>query len=48
MRVLTTKVLSEADRNNRKLDIIGGFEFIDSEYRILVIEGLAGDGNGMD
>ena len=40
--------MSEEERNNKKLDIIGGFEFIDSEYWILVIEGLAGEGNGMD
>lgn len=48
VRVLNTKVLSQEERNNKNLDIIGGFEFIDSEYWILVIEGLAGEGNGMD
>ena len=48
VRVLNTKVLSEQERGNRKLDILGGFEFIDSEFRILVLEGLGGQGNGMD
>lgn len=46
--VLNTKVLSDAERANWKLDILGGFEFIDSEFRILVLEGLGGSGKGMD
>ena len=48
VRLLSTKELSEQERENRELDIIGGFEFIDSEFRILVIEGLGGKGHSMD
>lgn len=46
--VLNTKVLSDTEWLDWKLDIIGGFEFIDSEYWILVIEGLGAPGKGMD
>ena len=42
VRVLNTKVLSEQEWGNWKLDILGGFEFIDSEFWILVLEGLGG------
>jgi hypothetical protein len=48
VRVLNTKQLSDEERSNRKLDIIGGFEFIDSEFRIVVLEGLGGKDHGMN
>ena len=46
-RLLSTKELSPEERANRKLDVISGYEFIDSEYRILVLEGIGGKGHGM-
>jgi len=30
-----------------KLDVLGGFTLIDNEYRLVVLEGLAGPGRGM-
>jgi hypothetical protein len=45
---LNTKELTEAERNDRSLDYLGGFELIDSEMRLLVIEGIGGKGNSMD
>lgn len=45
---LNTKEFSEEERNNRKLDFIGGFEIMDSEFRMFVIEGLGGKGHSMD
>ena len=45
---LNTKELNEAERNDRTLDYIGGFELIDSEMRMLVLEGIGGDGNSID
>jgi len=39
---LNTKELSEAERNDRTLDYLGGFELIDSEMRMLIIEGIGG------
>lgn len=48
VRLLTTKQLNEEERANRTLDIIGGFEFIDSDFRIIVLEGLGGKGHSMD
>ena len=47
VRLLSTKELSAEERADRKLDVLGGFEFIDSEFRILVIEGLGGKGHGV-
>ena len=48
VRYLNTKEFSEEEKKNRKLDIIGGFELMDSEMRIYVIEGLGGQGRGMN
>lgn len=45
---LNTKQLTEKEKNNRLLDYLGGFELIDSENRIFIIEGLGGRGNSMN
>uniref|UniRef100_A0A7S3KUT2 Uncharacterized protein n=1 Tax=Euplotes crassus TaxID=5936 RepID=A0A7S3KUT2_EUPCR len=45
---LNTKEFSEEERDNRKLDFIGGFEIMDSEFRMIVIEGLGGKGHSMN
>lgn len=47
VRYLNTKEFSEEERKNRKLDILGGFELMDSECRIYVVEGLGGLNRGM-
>lgn len=47
-RYLNTKELSEQERANRMLDYLGGFELMDSEMRIFVIEGLGGNGRSMN
>jgi len=41
-RYLNTKELSEEDKENRSLDFLGGFEIMDSEFRMFIIEGLGG------
>lgn len=48
VRYLNTKELTEEERNNRRLDFIGGFELIDSEFRIYIIEGIGGRNRSMD
>lgn len=48
VRYLNTKEFSEEEKKNRRLDIIGGFELMDSEMRIYVLEGLGGQGRGMN
>ena len=45
---LNTKVFSEEEKKNRKLDFLGGFEIMDSDFRMFVIEGLGGKGKGME
>lgn len=47
-RYLNTKELSEAERKNRLLDYLGGFELIDKEMRVFIFEGLSGNGNSMN
>ena len=47
-RYLNTKELSEEERNDRTIDFLGGFEIMDSEFRMFIIEGLGGKGRGMD
>lgn len=47
-RYLNTKELTDEDKVNRSLDFLGGFELIDKEMRIYVIEGLGGEGRGMN
>ena len=46
-RYLNTKELSEDERADRTLDFLGGFEIMDSEFRMFIIEGLGGRGHGM-
>jgi hypothetical protein len=47
VRYLNTKEFTEEEKKNRKLDFIGGFELIDSENRIYIIEGLGGETRAM-
>lgn len=47
-RYLNTKELTETERSNRLLDYLGGFELMDSEMRMFVIEGLGGPGKSMN
>ena len=47
-RQLNTKEFTEEERQNRTLDFIGGFELMDSEFRMVVIEGLGGKGHSMN
>ena len=44
---LNTKELSAEERADRSLDYLGGFEIIDSEFRLFVIEGLGGMNHAM-
>ena len=46
-RYLSTKEFSEEERNDRKLDFIGGFCLMDQEYRMYILEGLGGEGRGI-
>lgn len=48
VRYLNTKELSPEERANRKLDYVGGFSLIDSEFRMIILEGIGGKGRGMD
>jgi hypothetical protein len=47
-RYLNTKELTEEERNDRKIDFLGGFEIMDSEFRMFIFEGVGGRGRGMD
>ena len=47
-RYLNTKELTQEDRQNRMLNFLGGFEIMDAEMRMFVIEGLGGKGNAMN
>lgn len=47
-RQLNTKEFCDAERANRTLDFLGGFELMDSEFRMIVIEGLGGKGHSMN
>lgn len=38
---MNTKALTRVEKANRKLDVITGFELIDSETRMYVFEGLS-------
>jgi len=46
-KYLSTKELSEQERADRSLDYLGGFEIIDSEFRMYIIEGLGGKNHAM-
>ena len=45
---LNTKELTEEERNDRTFDFLGGFEIIDTDMRLFVIEGLGGPNNSID
>ena len=47
-RYLNTKELSDDEKKNRKLDFLGGFEIMDKEFRMFIVEGLGGEGHSMD
>jgi len=47
-RYLNTKELTEEERDDRNLDFIGGFEIMDKEFRMFIIEGLGGPGRGIE
>jgi hypothetical protein len=47
-KYLSTKELSKEEKANRKLDYLGGFEIMDKEFRMFVIEGVGGAGNAID
>ena len=40
MRALSSYVLSAAEKKNKQLDFIGGFEIMDNDFRIFVLEGI--------
>ena len=44
---LSTKELTEVERADRSLDYLGGFEIIDKEFRLFIIEGLGGTNHAM-
>ena len=44
---MNTKEFSEEERKNRRIDFVGGFEIMDNEMRLLIVEGLGGRGHGM-
>ena len=47
-RYLNTKELSDEEKKDRTLDFLGGFEIMDAEFRMFIIEGLGGEGKAMD
>ena len=47
-RYLNTKELSEEEKADRSLNFLCGFEIMDSEFRMFIIEGLGGPGKAMD
>jgi hypothetical protein len=47
-RYLNTKELTKEDKANRSMDFLGGFELIDKEMRMYIIEGLGGTGKSMN
>ena len=48
VRYMNTKEFSEEERKNRRIDFLSGFELMDSEFRMFIIEGLGGLGRGMN
>lgn len=48
VRYLNTKEFNEEERKSRKLDFLGGFELMDSEFRLYIIEGMGGSGKSME
>ena len=47
-RYMSTKEFNEEERKNRSLDFIGGFCLMDSETRMYILEGLGGQGRGIE
>ena len=47
-RYLNTKELTDEEKADRSLDFLGGFEIMDSEFRMFILEGLGGGGRSMD
>jgi len=47
-RYLNTKELTAEDKENRSLDFLGGFELMDKEMRMYIIEGLGGNNRSMN
>lgn len=45
---LNTKELSEEEKKDRALDYLCGFELMDKEFRMFIVEGLGGTGRAMD
>ena len=45
---LNTKELTEEEKADRSLDFLCGFEIMDTEFRMFIIEGLGGPGHAMD
>lgn len=41
IRAITTKALNQEEKKNREFDYIGGFQIIDGEFRLFVLEGLS-------
>lgn len=41
LRALTTKKLTQEEREDRNFDFLGGFEIIDVDFRLFVIEGIS-------
>ena len=48
VQYLNTKELSEEEKANRSLDFLGGFEIMDKEFRMFIIEGLGGPNKAVD
>ena len=40
LRALSSYVLSAAEKKNKQLYFIGGFEIMDNDFRIFVLEGI--------
>ena len=44
---LNTKELSEEEQKDRSLDFLSGFEIMDTEFRMFIIEGIGGPNHAM-
>ena len=47
-RYLNTKELTPEERKDRSLDFLSGFEIMDSEFRMFIVEGVGGKGRAMN
>ncbi len=41
MRALSSKLLTEEEKNNREFDFLSGVEILDDTFRLFIIEGLS-------